>query len=292
MNIVVCVKQVPDSRSLVQVDKDGRHIDTHNLVSITNPCDLVAVKWAANQKEKSKSGEVTVVSIGLPSAEKALRECFAYGADRALLLHDASFEDSDGYATGVILSRAIGLLEYDIILCGIQATDTNAGWVGPVVARRLGIPLVSRVIDIQVKNGEKKVIVQRRLDGINREIVEVGVPCLLTVDPLLDKPRYPSVRSIRMAQRQEIEQYDRGSLGLSLKEVGSAGSKTRIVKLSVSKPRPKRLFTPDSSLPAAERIRLIMSGGMTEKKDNLLEGDPAELVSDLVQFLRQAKILS
>jgi len=209
MNIVVCVKQVPDSRSAIHVDKDSTHIDTHDLVSITNPCDLVAVKWATNQKEKSKSGEVIVVSVGPPSAEKALRECFAYGADRAFLLHDASFEDSDGYATGVILSKAIGLLQYDIVFCGIQATDTNAGWVGPVVARRLGIPLVSRVIDIQVNNEEKKVIVQRRLDGVNREIVEVGVPCLLTVDPLLDQPRYPSVRSIRMAQRREIEQYDR-----------------------------------------------------------------------------------
>jgi electron transfer flavoprotein beta subunit len=292
MNIVVCVKQVPDSRSAIQVNKDSEHIDTHDLVSITNPCDLVAVKWATNQKEKSKSGEVAVVSVGLPSAEKVLRECFAYGADRALLLHDPSFEDSDGYATGVILSKAIGLLHYDIVLCGVQATDTNAGWVGSVVASRLGIPLVSRVIDIQVNNEEKKVIVQRRLDGINREIVEVSVPCLLTVDPLLDQPRYPSVGSIRMAQRREIEQYDRASLVLSLEEVGSAGSKTHIRKLSVNKPRPKRLFTPDSSLPAAERIRLIMSGGMTEKKDNLLEGNPAELASELVQFLRQVKILS
>jgi electron transfer flavoprotein beta subunit len=291
MNIVVCVKQVPDSKSPVQVNKDGRLVNTHGLTYITNPCDLAAVKWATDQKEKTKSGELTVVSAGLPSAEKVLRECFAYGADRALLLHDPFFKDSDGYATGVILSKAIGLLQYDIVLCGIQATDTNTGWVGPVIASKLGVPLVSRVIDVQVKNEEKKIIVQRRLDGVNREIVEVGIPCLLTVDPLLDRPRYPSVRSIRMAQRREIEHHDRSSLGLSLEEVGSAGSKTRIVKFSVKKPRPKRLFTPDSSLSAAERIRLIMSGGMTEKKDNRLEGNPAELVSELVKFLRQGKIL-
>lgn len=291
MNIVVCVKQVPDSRSPVQLNKDGRIVDTHGLAYITNPCDLAAVKWATDQKEKNKSGEVTVVSAGLPSAMKVLRECFAYGADRALLLHDPSFENSDGYATGVILSKAIGLLQYDIVLCGIQATDTNTGWVGPVIASKLGVPLVSRVIDVQVNNEEKKIIVQRRLDGVNREIVEVGIPCLLTVDPLLDRPRYPSVRSIRMAQKREIEQYDRASLGLSLEEVGSAGSKTRIAKLSAKKPRPKRLFTPDSSLSAAERIRLVMSGGMTEKKGNRLEGNPAELVSELVKFLRQEKIL-
>ena len=291
MNIIICVKQVPDTRSPVRVDKDTGLIDTHDLEYITNPCDLVAVKWAANQKQKSKSGEVIVVSLGLPSAEKALRECFAYGADRALLLYDPSFEGSDGYATGFILAKAIELIQYDIILCGVRATDTNAGWVGSVVARKLGIPLVSRVTSIQVENGEQKVIAQRRLDGVNREIVEVGVPCLLTVDPTLDEPRYPSVQSIRAAQKREIEQYDRVSLGLSLDEVGSAGSKTQVIKLLMSKPRPKRIFTPDSGLPAAERIRLVMSGGMTEKKDNRLTGNPAELATKLIQFLQQERTI-
>jgi len=291
MNIVVCVKQVPDTQSTVQVDKDSGLIDTHDLVYITNPCDLTAVKWAANQKQKSKSGEVTVISLGLPSAEKALRECFAYGADRALLLTDLDFEDSDGFATGLILARAIKLLEYDIILCGIQAVDTNDGWVGPVVANKLGIPLISRVIDIQVDEIKKKVTVRRRLDGVNREIVEADVPCLLTVDSLLDEPRYASIRSIRMAQRREIEQHDRISLGLSKEDVGTIGSKTSILELFAGKLRPGRIFIPDSSLPAAERIRLIMSGGITEKRENRLEGNPEETIPDLIQFLRQKKII-
>jgi len=291
MNTVVCVKQVPDTVSPLKVDKDGRHIDAGDMGYTTNPCDLAAVKWATNRKEKSKSGEVTVISTGRPPAEKMLRECFAYGADRALLLNDPGFEDSDGYATGLILARAIGLLEHDIVLCGVQAADTNAGWTGHVIASKLGIPLVSRVIDIQVDDEEKRVTVRRRLDGINREIVEVDIPCLLTVDPLLDEPRYPSIGSIRMAQRREIEHHDRASLGLTPEEVGTKGSKTYIMELTASKPRPKKIFTPDSSLSAAERIRLIMSGGMTEKKDNLLEGNPAEIVPELVQFLRQKKII-
>ena len=291
MNVVVCVKQVPDNKNPVQIDKDSGLINADNLVYVTNPSDLTAVKWAANQKEKDTSGEVTVVTVGLPSAQKVLRECFAYGADRALLLHDPSFENSDGYATGVILSKTIQLLQYDIVLCGVQSADTNAGWVGSIVAHKLGIPLISRIIDIQVQNDEKKLIVQRRLDGINREIVEVMVPCLLTIDPLLDSPRYPSIRSIRAAQKREIEQHNRASLGLSLEEVGYAGSKTHYIKLSVNKPRPKKIFTPESSLPAAERIRLVMSGGITGKKDNRLTGSPAELASKLVQFFRQEKII-
>jgi electron transfer flavoprotein beta subunit len=291
MNIVVCVKQVPDTVKPLRVDNDGRHIDTGDLTFTINPCDLAAVKWATNRKEKSKSGEVTVLSAGLPSAEKSLRECFAYGADRAFLLNDRCFEDSDAYATGVLLSRAISQLNYDIVLCGFRAVDTNDGWVGPVIASKLGIPCISRVIDIRVSDEAKELTVERRLDGINREFVKVTLPCLLTVDPLLDKPRYPSVGAIRAAQKREIEHYDRTGLALSLDEVGAAGSKTQTVQLSVSKPRPKRLFTPDSNLPAAERIRLIMSGGMTEKADNRLEGKPEEIVPELVYFLRQKKII-
>ena len=150
MNVVVCVKQVPDTQTPIKVDYDRGRINTHEVAYITNPCDLAAVKWAANQKEKDISGEVTVVSLGIPLAEKALRECFAYGADRAFLLHDSSFKDSDSYVTGVILAKAIKILQYDIVLCGVQAADTNAGWTGSVVASRLGIPLVSRIINIQV----------------------------------------------------------------------------------------------------------------------------------------------
>ncbi|HEY95475.1 MAG TPA: electron transfer flavoprotein subunit beta/FixA family protein [Dehalococcoidia bacterium] len=291
MNVIVCVKQVLDNSSPVKIAKDGRHIDGTNTGYIINPCDLAAVKWATNWKERSKSGEVAVISKNGPSTGKILRECFAYGADRALLLTDLDFEDSDGFATGLILARAIKLLEYDIILCGIQAVDTNDGWVGPVVANKLGIPLISRVIDIQVDEIKKKVTVRRRLDGVNREIVEADVPCLLTVDSLLDEPRYASIRSIRMAQRREIEQHDRISLGLSKEDVGTIGSKTSILELFAGKLRPGRIFIPDSSLPAAERIRLIMSGGITEKRENRLEGNPEETIPDLIQFLRQKKII-
>ena len=291
MNVIICVEQVPDSSKPATVDKGGRHIDASETGYIIDPSDLTAVKWATNQKDKSESGEVTVISKNGPAAGKILRECFAYGADRALLLNDLDFEDSDGYATGLILASAIKLLDYDIVLCGFQSADTNAGWVGPVIANKLGIPWISRVIDIQVDEVQKKVTVKRRLDGVNRAIVEVDVPCLLTVDPLWDEPRYASIRSIRMAQRREIEQHDRVSLGLSKEDVGTIGSKTHILELSISKPRPKRVFTPDSSLPAPERIRLIMSGGMAEIKDNRLEGNPEEVVPDLIRFLRQIRII-
>lgn len=291
MKIVVCVKQVPDPQSHLKVGNDSRFIDSEGLGYITSPCDLIAVKWAGGLKGGNISVQITAISLGSHSAEKVLRECIAFGADRALLLCDAAFENSDGYATGVVLAKAIELLQYDIVFCGFQALDTGAGWVGPVVAHRLGIPLVTRVAGIEVHDEERKVTVQRRLEGTNREIVETSLPCLLTVDSLLDKPRYPSVRSIQAAQRQNIEHLNKESLGLSLKEVGSSGSKTHIKRLSVSKPRPKKLFTPDSSLPAVERMRLIMSGGIIEKKDSRLEGNSAELASRLVQFLRQERIL-
>jgi len=291
MNIIVCVKQVPDTQSPIQVDEESGLLDTQHLSYITNPCDLAAIEWAVRQREADATMRVTAISMGPPSTEKTLRECIAFGADRALLLHDPVFENSDGYTTGAILAKAIELAEYDIVLCGTQATDTNAGWVGPVIANRLDVPLVSRVTDVEVHYEQKKVVVQRRLEGGNRGIVTTSLPCLLTVEAWLSKPRYPNLHSILAAKKREIEQYDMKSLGLSLAEVGSNGSMTRIIRLSTSRFKPKKVFTPDSNLPAVERIRLVMSGGITERKNNLLEGEPAELASKLVQFLRQEKIL-
>lgn len=291
MNIVVCVKQVPDTQSNIQVDRESGFVDTRYLPYITNPCDLAAVEWAASQKEGNKPVKVTVVSMGPHSAKKALRECIAIGADSALLLSDPAFEKSDGYATGMILAKAIGLLKYDIIMCGIQAMDTNAGWVGPVIANRLGVPLVSRVTDVEVHCEREKITVQRRLEGGSREIVETSIPCLLTVESRLSKPRYPSFRSIIAAKKANIEQYDMKSLDLRFEEVGSSGSITHITRLSISKPKPKKVFTPDSSLPAANRIQLVISGGITGKKANLFDGNPKELVLKLAQFLGKEKIL-
>jgi electron transfer flavoprotein beta subunit len=290
MNIIVCVKPVPDV-SIVSLDPKTGQIDGDDLVYIVNPYDMVAVEAVVQMKEGGGAGRVTLISVAPPSTRRLLRRGLALGADEARLLWDSRFENSDSYATGVILAGAIGSLQYDLILCGQKAVDTEAGQVGSVIAERLDLPLASRVVAIDVSPDGKRVTVESKLEKGNRARVEVILPAVLTVELDLNEPRYASLPALMAGLRKEIREYDLEALGLSPEEVGREGAKTRTVALSPPKPRPKKIFTPDSSLSAEERLRLIMSGGVTQKQGDLLEGDPAKIASSVVQFLSEKKLL-
>lgn len=289
MNIVVCVKWVISSESAIDVENGA--IKDRGVFHVVNPYDLIAVEEAVRLRELHNKGEVILVCMGPPAAKRGLRKCLALGADRGIMLRDTAFEGSDSYTTAVVLAKAIGSLHYDLILCGDKAIDTEAGQVGSMIADILGIPVVSRVVKIEVLPSDREVIVHRKLERGNREVVEAKLPSLLTVETGLNKPRYPSLRAIFAAQRKEIKEYDLRALDLSNEEVGSEGARTAVVTLSRPRPRPKKVFTPDSQLSAKERLRLIMSGGVTQKQGDLLEGDRGNIASNVVQFLSQKGLL-
>ena len=291
MNIVVCVKLVPDV-SIISLDPNTGLINSDDLVYVINPYDLVAVEAAVRIKEGDGVSRVTLISLAPPSNKGLLHRGLAIGADEAMLLWDSSFDNYDSYATGVILAKAIGSLQYDLILCGQKAIDTEAGQVGSVIAERLDIPLASRVVKIDVSLGGKKVTVESKLENVNRAKVEVILPALLTVEVDLNEPRYASLPSLVAGLRQDIKEYDLIAIGLSYEEVAAEGVKTRTVALSLPRPRPKKVFTPDSHLSAEERLRLIISGGVSQKQGDLLEGDPGTIASSVVRFLSEKKLLS
>ncbi len=291
MNIIVCVKPVPDTNIPIEVDPQTGMINSDDLIYVVNPCDWLAVEEAIRLKEEDKANQVTLLSLGQPLAIRALRRCVALGADRAILLHDPAFTNSDSYATGVALSRAIGSLPYDLILCGARALDTNAGLVGAVIAEILGLPLVSEVTRINAVTNKSKLEVQRKLEKGNREMVEVGLPAVLTIEGEAEKTRYASLPALIEAQTKEIEQFDLKALGLSQTEVGQKGSKTQILGFTLPKPRRRKLFAPDTSLSATEKISLLMKGGITEKKTDLLEGDPRKIAQTLIKLLVQQKLI-
>ncbi len=290
MNIAVCIKPVPDV-SIVTLDPNTGHINSDDLVYIVNPYDMVALEEAVRIKEKDGTSRVTLISMAPPSAKRLLRRCLAMGADEIMLLWDKSFENSDSYATGVILARAIGSGQYDLILCGQKAIDTEAGQVGSIIAERLDIPLASRVIIIDISPGVKKADIESKLEKGNRARIEVFLPALLTVELDLNEPRYASLPSLMAGLRKDITECDRETLGLSYGEVGSEGSRTRTAALSLPKPRPKKVFTPDSNLSAEERLRLVISGGVTQKQSDVLEGDRGKIAATVVQFLSEKKFL-
>ena len=291
MNIIVCVKSVPDV-SIITIDPKTGLIDSDDLVYIINPHDVVAVEQALRTKERDGAGHVTIVSVAPPSMRRLLRRCLAMGANEARLLWDNSFENLDSYATGIILAKAIDSLQYDLILCGQKAIDTEAGQVGSVIAGRLDLPLVSRVTGIDISSDDMKAIVESKLEKGKRAEMEVVLPAVLTVEVELNEPRYASLPSLMAGLRSDIKEYNLETLGLSRQELSSEGTMTRTIDLSTPKPRPKKVFTPDSSLPAEERLRLIMSGGVTQKQGDMLVGDPAKIASSVVQFLSEKKILS
>jgi len=293
MQIVVCVKQVPDTDGPIGLDTVANDIKREGLPYVLNPCDRLAAEEATLIRERCGDGGVIALCMGPPSATEVLRTCLAMGADRAILLCDPALENSDSCVTGVVLARAIAALRlpYHLILCGARAVDTNAGLTGPTIAEILRIPLVTEVVRIDV-HGREKATVHKKLEAGNRAVIETPLPALLTVETGINKPRYLKLRSRLSASQKQIEQYDLKALGLLPDEVGLTGSKTRVVGVAPPKVRGKKLFTPDSSLSAAERMRLIMSGGIAQKASSgLLEGDPKTLASKFVEFLRQKKLL-
>jgi electron transfer flavoprotein beta subunit len=294
MQVVVCVKQVPDTEGPITVDTAANNIRKGWLPDVLNPYDRLAVEEATLIRERCGGGGVTALCLGLPSATEVLRTCLAMDADRAILLCDPALDGSDSYATGVVLAKAIAALNlpYDLILCGARAVDTNTGLTGPTIAEILRLPLVTEIVKIDVHDHEKA-IVHKKLEAGNRAVMETPLPALLTVESGINTPRYLKLRAILSASRKTIEQYDLKALSLLPGEVGIASSKTKVVSIAPPKPRGKKLFTPDSGLSAAERMRLIMSGGIAQKASNgLLEGDPRTVASRFVQFLKEKKLIS
>ena len=287
MNIVACVKQIVETEHLTKIVGETS-IDDPDLPRVVNMCDLVAVEEALQLKEKGRADEVIIVSMGPPSTEEALYRCLAIGADKALLLCDPAFDGSDSHATAVVLAKAISSLEYGLIFCGQRASDTEAGQVGYCLAEMLDIPIISGAIRIEVPSDEK-VIVHRNLKGGFRDVLEASLPAVVSVEIGLNEPRYGSIRAISRAKKRGIKQYDMKDLELSSEEVGQKGSKTKVV--SLSRPRPKRIFVPDSYLSAVERLMQVESGGLEEKNGDIISGSPQEVASKLVQSLISQRIL-
>lgn len=258
MDIVVCVKRVPDtSEADVIISKDGRDIETGDLVFDINDWDKYAVEEAALLKEKY-GGLLTVVTVGPEEAEDTLRRCFATGADNAIRLTDSAFDGSDAVAIARTIYRSVKDLKFDLILTGAQASDDGYGQVGPVLASLLGIPHASLVTNIDIVDG--KVRVQRELEGGLSELVEVSLPAVLTIQTGINEPRYVSIMGIRKASKKEISIAGLAELGLSAPEVGESGSATRVDKL----------FLPPVT-----------------KETEILQGSPDEVATRLAQIIKE-----
>jgi len=260
LNIIVCIKQVPDTAE-IRINPETNTLMREGVPSIINPFDLHALEAALQIKEKA-GGRVTVLTMGPPQAEAALREAVSMGADEAVLLSDRAFAGSDTWATSYTLAQAIRKLGADVIFCGKQAIDGDTAQVGPETAEFLGIPHISYIRKLEeIKDNYIKV--QRLMDE-GYDVVESSLPVLLTVVKELNQPRMPSLKGKMAAKKAEIRKMGKDDIKADENCLGLKGSPTQV----------KRIFAPEIK---AER--------------KMLGGTPEEQADALVRELRNITCL-
>jgi electron transfer flavoprotein alpha/beta subunit len=232
MNILVCIKQVPDTTA-IKIDPVKHTLIRDGVPSIVNTFDAYALEVACRMKDNDPDTTITVLSMGPAQAMAALKECVSKGADAAYLVTDRAFGGSDTLATSYILSQSIKQVEekmgkvFDLVLCGKQAIDGDTGQVGPELSEHLGRGLITYASDVVVENGE--FIAKRESDqGYDR--LAVSAPAVITVVKPAYKTRYPSIRGLQKAREMEIVSITAADLPLDLEQCGLKGSPTKVRK--------------------------------------------------------------
>ncbi len=228
MKVIVCIKQVPDTKGGVKFNPDGT-LDRAAMLAIMNPDDKAGLEAALRLKDQY-GAEVTVITMGLPKASDVLTEALAMGADKAILVTDRVLGGADTWATSTTIAGAIRNLEYDVIITGRQAIDGDTAQVGPQIAQHLGIPVISYAQDIKVEGDS--VIVQRQYED-RYHVVKAQMPVLITALSELNEPRYMTPGGIFDACAAEITVWGRKDLkDVDDSNLGLAGSPTKIAKAS------------------------------------------------------------
>ncbi len=261
MEIIVCIKQVPDTTE-VRIDPVTNTLIRDGVPSIINPFDENAIEEALRIREKF-GGRVTVITMGPPQAESALKDAYAMGADEVILLSDRKFAGADTLATSYTLAQAIKKLgKYDLILCGKQAIDGDTGQVGPEIAEHLGIPLVAYVKKLEIIDNTKAKVYRALEEGY--EIVEVPLPALFTVLKEINEPRYPSLKGKLRARKMKVPVWTAEEIEADSSRIGLDGSPTKVV----------RTFTPTP-----------------RGRGEILQGTVEEQVKELVKRLQEIRVI-
>lgn len=262
MNIVVCIKQVPDTTE-VRIDPQTNTLIREGVDSIINPFDTYAIEEAVRIKERLGEGKVTILSMGPPQVEAALREAISVGAEEVILLSDRAFAGADTWSTSLTLATALRGMEFDLLLCGKQAIDGDTAQVGPGIACHLDLPQVCYVNKIREISKEKAVVERMMETGI--EVIEVELPAVFTVVKDINEPRLPSLKGKMRAKKAEIIIKTAKDIGAAPEEIGLNGSPTVVDKI----------FSPPKR-----------SGG------EMIEGDTAgELAKNVVGKLKELQVL-
>jgi len=261
MNIIVCIKQVPDSDK-VKVNPETGTIIRAGVPSILNPYDHYALENALKIK-KETGGTITVISMGPPQAIEVIKLALSLGADRGILLSDRAFAGSDTWATSYSLAKGIQKIgNFDLILCGQMAIDGDTAQTGPGISYHLDIPQITFCDTVEIK--DKKAIVNKYIDG-GKQLMEAELPVLITMTMPPDyKGIYPSFRDIFNAQDKQVETWTAEYIGAEEKNLGLNGSPTRVDKI----------YAPDKKV-----------------HGEMFNGSAAEMADKILEFLKQGRFI-
>lgn len=235
MNIIVCLKQVPDTETQIKVGSDEKSIVTDDIKWVMNPYDEYGVEEALRIKEKF-GGEVTIVGLGPKRVTESIRTALAMGADKGMLISDEALEGSDSLAVAKALAAAIKELDYDLLFSGQRGVDDDMGVVGANIAELLDIPQLSVIDKVEVAEDGKSVKVNRPIEG-STLVIESPLPVLITTQKGLNEPRYASLPGIMKAKKKPFDEKTLSDLGLDAAEFGEGARKVKVLEI---KPPPAR----------------------------------------------------
>ncbi len=266
MNMIVCCKQVLDPEAppaSFKVDESANKVvPPQGVPPVISPFDEQAIE-AALRVKYAQGGKITAITLGINLLRDVVKKPLSMGADELVLLEDEAFTEGDSWSTAYALAMAIKKIgEYDLVFCGRQAGDWDAGQVGSGIAEILGLPGVTAVKKIDVTDGKARV---ERVTADGYEVIEVSLPALITVSSELGEARYPTIKGIMSAKRKEPVVWKPADIGVDPSQLGAAGRRTKLLKL----------FQP-----------------VREGKCEIVEGEtPEEAAANLALKLREAKIL-
>ncbi len=265
MNIIVCVKQVIDPEAppaAFKIDATGTRAEMRGVPPVIDPYGEYAVESALRLKE-TLGGKITVLTLGTGLLREVVKKPLAMGADELVLLEDAAYDGGDSYANANALAMAIKKKgDFDIVLCGREASDTNSGQTGPAIAEILGIPCVTLARKIESQDGKLRI---ERVNSFGFDVIETSIPAVITVSNEVGQPRYPTIKGIMAAKKIEPIVWKPADIGIDANKAGVSGRRAKVLKL----------FQP-----------------VHESKCEFATGEtPEELAVNLAVKLREAKVL-
>lgn len=262
MNILVFVKQAPDTETRIQI-QNGQ-VDVSSVKWVANPYDEFAIEEALRIKERLGAGKVTVVSLGPDRVKEAIKYALSLGADEGIHVKGDGVALADPWCVSAVLAAAARKIGFDLVLCGKQGVDHDWSQAGVMLAERLDVPHVSVVVKLEVDPAAKKGVAKREVEG-GVETVEFELPAVITAQKGLNEPRYASLKGIMAVKKKTIPEWTLADIGLDPASVAPDAAAVRFIE-----------FTPPPPRPAGK----------------ILEGEPAETAKELVRLLREeAKVI-